>query len=316
VIKRSRDALCACTVLNRRSFSKILFAAPAVLPALAAGDSMYLSLNSVLVNNRVPWPEFPKLAAEVGYPGTDVMLRPAMAAGAAATNELLSRLKLKPAAIDFPVEFRKDQATFEAGLAKLDDQAKFAADIHCPRMVTYILSSSSTPREELRRTYKQRFTASAQVLAKHNVRLGLEFLGPLHFRKQFPYEFIWRMNEMLAFAKECGPNVGLLLDSWHWYHAGATTDDIIAAGRDRIVHVHFNDAPNLPPDEIQDNKRLLPGEGVIPLVDFLHALQKIGYTDALSVEVFGRLQDKPPEEAARMGLEAARSVFKRARILS
>ena len=76
----------------------------------------------------------------------------------------------------------------------------------------------------------------------------------------YKYEFIWRMNDMLAFARECGPNVGLLLDSWHWHHAGATTKDIIAAGRDRIVHVHFNDSPNLPPEQIHDDQRLLPGK--------------------------------------------------------
>ena len=229
-----------------------------------------------------------------------------------ATNDLLSGLHLLPGGIDFPVEFRKDETTFQAGLAKVGDQARFAAAIHCPRMVTYIMSSSNTPKEELRRVYKQRFTASARILAAHNVRLGLEFLGPLQFRRQFPYEFIWRMNEMLEFAKECGPNVGLLLDSWHWHHAGATTDDIIAAGRNRIVHVHFNDAPALPPDQIRDNQRLLPGEGVINLVGFLRALQKIGYDDALSVEVFGRLKDKTPEEAARMGLESSLAVFHKA----
>jgi sugar phosphate isomerase/epimerase len=146
------------------------------------------------------------------------------------------------------------------------------------------------------------------------VRLGLEFLGPLELRRKFKYEFIWRMNEMLDFAKECGPNVGLLLDSWHWHFAGATTADILKAGRERIVHVHFNDAPNLPPEQIHDNQRLLPGEGVINLVGFLQALQKIGYNDALSVEVFGRLKDVPPEQAAKMGLDASNAVFAKAGI--
>jgi sugar phosphate isomerase/epimerase len=273
---------------------------------------MFLALNSVLIDNRVPWPDFARLAAQTGFPGTDIMLDAAMRAGAAATNDLLAQLKLLPAAINFPVEFRKDQATFEADLAKLPDQARFAADIRCPRMVTYIMPSSNTPKEELRQIYKQRFSASARVLAQYHVRLGLEFLGPLQFRKQFPHEFIWRMNDMLAFAKECGPNVGLLLDSWHWHLAGATTQDIIAAGRDRIVHVHFNDAPNLPPEQIRDNQRLLPGEGVIDLVGFVRALQTIGYNDALSVEVFGRLKDKTPEEAARLGLESSMKIFQRA----
>ena len=146
------------------------------------------------------------------------------------------------------------------------------------------------------------------------MRLGLEFLGPLHLRRAFPNEFIWRMPDMLEFAKECGSNVGLLLDAWHWHHAGATPEDIVRAGKDRIVHVHFDDAAPLPPEKVKDNERLLPGEGVINLQGLLGALKKIGYEDALSVEVFGRLKDKTPEEAARMGLEYSRAVLQKAGI--
>lgn len=303
--------------LTRRTACRLLASSAALFEmntrANAAQRHMFLSLNSVLVSGRVPWPDFARLAAKVGFPGTDVMLKPAMQAGAAATNQLLSELKLRPAVLDFPVEFRKDDATFRESLSQLTAAAQFAAAIHCPRMITWIMSSSDTPKEELRRTYKQRFTESARILAKSNVRLGLEFLGPLHLRKQFKYEFIWRMNDMLQFAKECGPNVGLLLDAWHWHHAGATTQDIINAGRERIVHVHFDDSANLPPEQIRDNQRLLPGEGVINLTGFLKALQTIGYTDALSVEVFGRgLNKMPPEQAAKLGLDSSLAVFRKA----
>jgi sugar phosphate isomerase/epimerase len=277
-----------------------------------AQPTMFLALNSVLLQGRVPWPDFARLAAKTGFPGTDVMLKPAMTAGAEATNQLLAELKIRPAVFDFPVEFRKDDATFQATLAQLDQAAAFAAAIHCPRMMTYIMPSSDTPKDELHKLYLQRFTESARILARHKVRLGLEFLGPLEFRKAHKYEFIWKMPDMLAFAKECGPNVGLLLDSWHWHHAGATTGDILAAGRERIVHVHFNDAPNLPPEQIHDNQRLLPGEGVINLTGFLQALEKIGYHDALSVEVFGRTKDMTPEAAAKAGLDSALAVFHKA----
>ena len=126
---------------------------------------MFLALNSVLLGGRVPWPEFPKLAAKVGYPGVDVMLKPAMQAGVKATRELLSELHLKPAAIDLPVEFRKDDAAFKQTLAGLEDSAPFAAAIDCPRMVTYIMPSSDKPKDELRRLYKQRFTEIANILA-------------------------------------------------------------------------------------------------------------------------------------------------------
>ncbi len=274
---------------------------------------MYLALNSVLLSGRVPWPEFARLAANTGYPGVDVALDRAMKAGAPSTRALLDQLKLRPAILGFPVEFRKDDATFQRDMQKLDAAAQFARDIHCPRMMTWLNSSSETPKAELRALYKQRFTAAAAVLARYQVRLGLEFLGPLHLRTRFPHEFIWRMNEMMEFARECGPNVGLNLDSWHWYHAGATPDDIIAAGKRGIVHVHFNDAAAQPPEKVLDNERLLPGEGVIDLVAFLHALKAIGYEDALSVEVFaGKLKELTPEAAARAGLESSRRVMQKA----
>ena len=274
---------------------------------------MYLSLNSQLTTGRVGWPDFARLASKTGYRGTDVMLGSAFKDGVEKTRALLKELNIRPSIIDFPVDFRKDDATFRASLKQLDQAAQFAAAIGCPRMMTYIMSSSDTPKEELRKKYKDRFTESADILARSHVRLGLEFLGPLHIRKQFKYEFIWKMPEMLAFAKECGSNVGLTLDAWHWHHAGATTADILAAGKDRIVTVHFDDSPDLPPDKIRDNERLMPGEGVIDLNGFLQALQKIGYADALSVEVFGRgLKDMTPEEGARLGLEKGRAALAKA----
>jgi sugar phosphate isomerase/epimerase len=271
---------------------------------------MYLSLNNTLTGGRAGWPKLAEIAAQVGFPAVDLATKPAMAAGFETTKQLLAGLKIKPGITDFPVEFRKDDAAFRADLEKLPDAAQFCAALGCPRMTTYIMSSSPKPKAELRKIYKDRFRASADILARSHVRLGLEFLGPLHIRKANPYEFIWRMDEMLEFAKECGSNVGLLLDSWHWYHAGATPEDIIAAGKDRIIHVQINDSPKLPPEQIRDNERLLPGEGVINLQAFLKALKKIGYNDALSPEVFGRgLKEMPMEEGARLGLESTRKVL-------
>ncbi len=276
---------------------------------------MYLSLNAVPIGGRLSWPEFARLASKTGFLGVDAMLEPAMAEGLDRTRSLLAELRLKPAFVNLPVEFRKDDVTFRAGLRELEDAAPFAAAMGCPRMMTYIMPSSETPKAELRRLYKERFTACAHVLARSHCRLGLEFLGPLHLRKQFPHEFIWKMDEMLDFAKECGPNVGLTLDAWHWYHAGGTVADILAAGKERIVVVHFDDSAKLPPDQVRDNERLLPGEGVIDLTGFLQALQKIGYEDSLSVEVFGRgLKEMPPAESAKLCLEAGRAVFRKAGI--
>ena len=190
---------------------------------------------------------------------------------------------------------------------------QFSVAIGCPRFATWVPSSSETPKAELRKIYKARIAACANVMARSHARLGLEYLGPLHIRKQFPHEFIWRMNEMLEFAQECGPNVGLVLDSWHWHLAGATAADILAAGRNGIVHVQVNDAPDIAPELIRDNERLMPGEGIINLTAFLQAVKEIGYEDGVSPEVFGRgLKNMPPEEGAKMGLDTTRAAMRKA----
>jgi sugar phosphate isomerase/epimerase len=276
---------------------------------------MYLSLNSVPIGGKLNWRQFAELASTTGFKGVDVMLEAAMSDGVKRTQGALGELGLRPAFVNLPVEFRKDDATFRSTIPLLEDAASFSAAIGCPRMMTYIAPSTDTPKDELRRTYKARFTQIADVLARSHCRLGLEFLGPMQFRTRGKYEFIWKMTEMLEFAKECGSNVGLTLDAWHWHHAGGTTDDILAAGKSRIVVVHFDDAARLPPEQVRDNERLLPGEGVINLTGFLRALRQIGYEDGLSIEVFGRgLKQLPPEQSAAMCLEAGRKTLQAAGI--
>jgi sugar phosphate isomerase/epimerase len=60
--------------------------------------------------------------------------------------------------------------------------------------------------------------------------------------------------------------------------------------------------------------RHMPGEGVIDLVGFFQALQATGRRGGIAPEVIGpRIADgMPPEESARLGLEAARAVLKKA----
>jgi sugar phosphate isomerase/epimerase len=313
--------------MRRREFLKAAASAGAVGHAgsLQGGRSgMFISLNGSLVgsvpgpNGRpvpaVGWPEFAQLAARVGYGGVDVSLNAAMADGEDTTRKLLSGLKIKPGICGFPAPvFGHDEAAFQAGLAKLPDTAKFAKVIGCPRMMVVLPPSSQTPKAELRRIYKDRLSAVSEVLLRSKVRLGMEFLGPMYMHTRLPNEFIWQMKETLEFAKECGPNIGLVLDAWHWHHSGATIDDILHAGKSRIVTVHVSDARKQAPDEVRDNQRVLPGEGAIDLVGFFQALQKIGYEDAVSPEPLGRIPPgTSPEEGARMGLESTRAIMQKA----
>jgi sugar phosphate isomerase/epimerase len=277
-----------------------------------AAGGMYVSLNGSLTR-QMDWKEFAALASRVGYGGVDVNLSGARAQGVEATRALFSSLNLKPSVTNLPVQVGSVEDTYQAALTSLGDAATFAASVGCQRMMAVLPPSSQRPKAEQRKIVKDRVTAISEVLSTSSIRLGLEFLGPKYFRTRGPHEFIWRMDETVELAADCGSNVGVVLDAWHWHHAGGTVNDILAAGKSRIVHVHVSDARPQEPDDVRDNQRLMPGEGVIDLVGFFRALAKIGYADAVSPEPLGRIPaEMPAEEAARLGLDTTLAVMKKA----
>jgi sugar phosphate isomerase/epimerase len=303
------------TFLTRTAAAVAMAAAQSGTATARQAGRMFISLNSSLTR-QVEWPEFARLAARVGYGGVDVNLNAARAQGVEATRALLAELKIKPTVTGLPIQLGAPEAPTEENLKQLEEAAGFAEAIGCTRMMAVLPPAGPVPKAERRPVIKERVTAIAAILQRSNIRLGLEFLGPLHFRTRQPHEFIWRMDETLEFAKECGPNVGITLDAWHWHHVQATESDILAAGKSRIVHIHVSDAKSQPPEEVRDNQRLMPGEGVIDLITFFKALQKVGYDGGVSPEPLGRIPEQmSAEDGARLGLDTTVAVMKKAGVL-
>jgi sugar phosphate isomerase/epimerase len=58
---------------------------------------------------------------------------------------------------------------------------------------------------------------------------------------------------------------------------------------DFIANFHWNDVPaGAVPAESNDGTRILPGDGVLPLVQCMKDLKAIGYSRCLSLELFNR----------------------------
>jgi sugar phosphate isomerase/epimerase len=305
------------TEMNRREFLKTAAGAGVALglpvAAAAAPSGMYVSLNGTLTGGKVGWPDFVRLAAATGYGGADVNLAGAMTEGLDATRKLFAEVKINPSNCGLPLAATGAEDAFTKSMDTFEASVNFAHAMGCDRMTLVMPASTRTPKDELRATILRRLLTVAPLLERNGIRVGLEFLGPQHLRTSSPHQFIWRMDEMLEFARECGPNFGLLLDAWHWHHAGGIADDIVKAGKSRIVVVHVSDAAKKPPEDVRDNERLMPGEGVIDLVGFFEALKTIGYTDSVSPEPLGRVpKSMTAEEGAKLGLETTRAVMKKA----
>ncbi|HVR34536.1 MAG TPA: TIM barrel protein, partial [Methylomirabilota bacterium] len=107
-------------------------------------------------------------------------------------------------------------------------------------------------------------------------------------------------------------NVGLVLDSWHWWTAGDTADQILELKNEDVVSVDLNDAPaGVPKEEQIDGQRELPGAtGVIDVAPFLKALEEIGYDGPVRAEPFNRaLNELDNDAACEATIEAMRKTF-------
>lgn len=319
LLAAARPAAAADDGLGRRSLDDL----SAVASAKAEGG-WFVSLNGA-VTRGVSGVDKVRLAAATGYGGVDWDLAPAKAAGRAATQALFAELKIKPTIVSLPMArplpFGGDGQAFRDALTPLADDAAFTAAVGCQKMMVVLPASTTAPKPDQLELVRDRFAAIAEVLQRSQIRLGLEFLGPLYFRQGRAggppsTPFVWNLPETLALAKDCGPNIGVVLDVWHWHHAGSTVADILAADKSRIVHIHVSDAGAAPPADVRDNQRLMPGEGIIDLVGFFQALKKIGYADGVSPEPLGRIPaEMTPEDAARLGLKTTLDVMKKAGLL-
>jgi sugar phosphate isomerase/epimerase len=200
------------------------------------------------------------------------------------------------------VDFRKDTAAFESGMAKLPATAKALQRAGVNRIGTYVMpvSAKLTYMQNLT-VHVERLRKVASVLGDSGLRLGLEYVAPKTIWASGRYPFVHTMAEMIDLIQAIGtPNLGLVMDSWHWYTAGDSAADLEALrGRD-VICVDLNDAPSgVPIDQQIDSKRELPlATGVLPVADFLNALQKIGFDGPVRCEPFNAALRAMPKDQA------------------
>lgn len=232
----------------------------------------------------------------------------------AAFQESMKKANISWGRAGLPVQFRAGEQQFREDLAKLPAAAEILQKVGVLGMGTWIMPT----HKEL--TYLQNFKqhterlkTTANILGHYGLKLGLEYVGPKTLMARDQFAFIRTMREVRELIDATGEkNMGVQLDSFHWFCAGETAADLLTLDREDIVTVDLNDAyAGRTADEQIDGQRELPtATGVVDLKAFLGALVQIGYDGPIRAEPFNKkLNDMENEEAVKLTAEMMGRAF-------
>lgn len=299
--------------INRRNFlqktaiSSLALLSPWPVTAISKQQErkFTLQLDGGSIGLQAGQEELIQLASQYGFESVSAIPQYLASLSPGEIEELSGDIKEKKlvwGSANLPVDFRKDQDTFRQGLADLPNMAQALQRAGVSRMGTWIMSNHA----EL--TYLQNFRQHAVrlreiagMLQDYGIRLGLEYVGPKTIWTANRFPFIYTMAETQELIAAIGlPNLGLVLDSFHWYTAGEDVDDIRSLDNKDVVACDLNDArANIKREEQVDGRRELPlATGVIDVKAFLEALLAIGYDGPVRAEPFNQELNQLEDEAA------------------
>ena len=222
-------------------------------------------------------------------------------------RELIEESELKPLSINSIEHITFRSASDYARIkSECEELSAIAAALGCPYIVVVPgqLPEKTPSREEIIVESTRVLSELGMIAAGHEVSLAFEFLGQTDCSVQtldLAHDIVKRVGRH---------NVGLVIDSFHFYAGGSTVEMIEALDPQKLFIFHINDAENLPREKLRDSHRLLPGLGILPLSEMVMAFKRIGYDGVASVEIFRpEYWGWDPFELAREAKEAVRKVL-------
>ncbi|GAB4349523.1 MAG: hypothetical protein Kow0099_32650 [Candidatus Abyssubacteria bacterium] len=171
-------------------------------------------------------------------------------------------------------------AQFDELRRRCEILAEVAAAISCPHLV---VSASVRPRGiDSGRIDEEAVSALGNLLdivEPAGVGLAFAFRG-----------FRWCAVNSIeqagrAVAAHAGRRVGLALDTFDLHNTRVGEETLEVLDPADIFILRLSDSADVPDPILSDTDRVLPGEGVAKLDSMLRALQRAGYSDAVSLKI-------------------------------
>ena len=123
-------------------------------------------------------------------------------------------------------------------------------------------------------------------------------------------------SSLMVIREAAHPNVRPMLDFFHFWSGLSKFDDLDLLMPGELAHAHFQDLLDTPRELIDNDSRLIPGDGIAPLVRIIQKLAEKQYAGTLSVELFrAELVQGDPFQVATEIRQKSEAVMREAQVL-
>ncbi len=225
-----------------------------------------------------------------------------------AAKRLLADLGLKAVSMGGVRGLAEPNPHRAEALEQLKRIASMASELQIDRMVCPCGTTEKFTSEDYGRAVGN-LQEVGEIVRPLGVTAMLEFMRGSTFIGTLP-------TALKATRAAAHPNVRPMLDCYHFWAGLSKFEDLDTLHEGEIHHVHFQDVPDMPREQLDNGTRAIPGEGVSPLERILRKLAEKGYRGALSVELFyPQLQNGDPYQVARRIRDKAEPILRMASVL-
>lgn len=284
--------------------------AAAALPTPKSPAGVRFCLNtSTIRGQKLSITQQVDVAAKAGYDGIEPWMRDIQAYvdGGGSLADLRKRIEDAGLTVESAIGFANwivdDDAKRAAGLETARHDMGQVAAIGGTRIAAPPIGAHKNAGPDLP-TIARRYRALLDVGTETGVVPMLELWG---FSAS-----ISKLAELAYIATGAEhPDACVLPDFYHIYKGGNDFSGLRMIEASRIPVFHINDYPADPPiDKISDKDRVFPGDGVCELPEIIRGLVDVGFSGALSLELFNPdYWERDALGVAREGLEKSKAVY-------
>jgi sugar phosphate isomerase/epimerase len=255
------------------------------------GSGMYKNLSPSAVGVFGRQSEFVEIALTHRFKGLEIditeILKRAQSGNIRQACRYLCSASMAIGGFELPMQWAADEKQIQTELVRMGPLLETCTALGADRCYTTVRpTADQLPFHENFQFHVERLRQVADALAPANVKLGLSFLSAASDRTDGGFQFIYQPDSLLLLIDSVQrDNVGLLLDTWHWFVGGGDLEKLPKLRGEQVIGVRLADMPaGVDLANITNEQRLMPGDGgVIDAAAVLSVLDEIDFDGPVSV---------------------------------